>query len=437
MQAFMLAVLIVYTPNQLHFPTSLGIMGVNVFNILMLLAFLTLALRPPEQRREPPPPVPPMTRVLLCYYGVLAFALAMAWLRGSAHPIEDAVAFKTLVSYSLLYFLAYYSVRTERQINVLIVLTMLVYLGAAGEAIMQGIEYGLNDFTHEERASGPFGIGAGNSNFAGVFYAIFATFCLSIALLGKGRVPFRWRVLALLAYVIGCLAIIATFSRQAMLIVAVTTMLLALRRNPLIALGVITVMLAYPLWAPEGVVQRIEMTQQRTLTGQEVLESSAASRYELWRAGVEITLRNPLGVGINQFQHEVEPLIPKWIEARDAQNMYLRFAAEAGIQGLLVFLAVLYAFFRLGTWLARVDHPPVARVYGLAACMAVVAIVLGNIFSSTFAFGEIMANAWVLFGLLARAAVMAAPQATSMEVEMDNIRRAYARWQEGPRQAPR
>src|SRR5690606_32717408 len=106
MQAFMLAVLIVYTPNQLHFPTSLGIMGVNVFNILMLLAFLTLALRPPEQRREPPTPVPPMTTVLLCFCAVLAFALAMAWLRGSAHPIEDAVAFKTRVRHSLLYFLA-------------------------------------------------------------------------------------------------------------------------------------------------------------------------------------------------------------------------------------------------------------------------------------------------------------------------------------------
>lgn len=437
MPAFMLAVLIIYTPNQLHFPTSLGIMGVNVFNILMLLAFASLALRPPELRREPVPPAPPMTRLLVWYYAILAFALLMAWLRGSAHPVEDAVAFKSLVSYSLLYFLAYYSVRTQRQINALIVLALAVYLVAAGEAIMQGISYGLNDFTHEERASGPFGIGPGNSNFAGVFYAIFATFCLSIALLGKGRIAFRWRALALLAYVVGCLAIIATFSRQAMLIVAITTLLLALRRNPIVALGAIAVMLAYPLWAPEGVVERIKMTQQRTVTGQEVLESSAASRYELWGAAAEITLRNPLGVGLNQFPDEVEPLIPEWIEARDAQNQYLRFSAEAGIQGLLVFLCILYAFFRLGTRLARLDNPPAARVFGLAVCMVVLAIVLGNVFSSTFAFGEIMANVWVLFGLLSRQIMLAVPDGETSRHEIENIRRAYARWQGATREAGR
>src|SRR5690606_5211583 len=223
-------------------------------------------------------PRPPLTKILVAYYAVLGFALLIAFLRGSPHPVDDIVVYKNLVSYSLLYFLAYYGVRTFAQARFLVAVVLAVFVVASFEAILQGLGFGLQDFSHEQRASGPFGDGAGNSNFAGVYYAIFATFCLAIALLGKS-LAFRYRLLAASAYGIGCLAIFATFSRQAFLIIGTTTLLLALRRNPLVAVVAIACMLAYPLWAPEGVIERIEMTRQETVRGDEVLERSAASRY--------------------------------------------------------------------------------------------------------------------------------------------------------------
>lgn len=426
----MLAVLIVYLPNQGTFPTSLGIMGVNVFNILFAITLVVMVLQAPAKYAVPPGK-PPFTNLLLGYYGVLALALLIALFRSSPHPVEDVVIFKNLVSYSLLYFLAYYGTHSINQVRGLIVLTLLVFVVAALEAVAQGISFGLGDFSDENRASGPFGEGAGNSNFAGVYYAIFATFALSIALLGK-KLAARYRLLAAIAFGIGCLAILATFSRQALLIIVVTTLLLALRRNPLIAIAAIGFMLAYPLWAPQGVIERIEMTQRTTYSGQAELESSAASRYELWNAAVQIVKRNPAGVGLNQFQNEVEPYIPGWIQARDAQNQYLRFAAEAGLQGLIVFLLLLFAFARLGLWLRRMTWPPDAQVLGTAFLVSVLAVVLGNIFSSTFAFGEIMANFWIMSGLLARYLVLAG-QDERQDVQagdpLTEIRQVYARWQ--------
>ncbi|MBW3567446.1 MAG: O-antigen ligase family protein [Proteobacteria bacterium] len=433
---FMLAVLILYVPNQGHLPSSLGIMGLNVFNILFALAVIVTILQP-AARHAAVGQRPPFTGTLLFYYGILALALVIAFLRGTPHLLEDIVAYKNLVTYSLLYFLAYYGVRNSGQIRFLLFVVLAVFVLAAIEAIVQGVGYGLHDYTHEKRASGPFGEDAGNSNFAGVFYAVFASFALGIVLLGR-QVLFRYRMLAAVAYGIGCLAILATFSRQAFLVIGVTTLLLALRRNPLIAVGVVGFMLAYPLWAPQGVVERISMTQQTTVSGQEVLESSAASRYDLWNGAIEIIKRNPAGIGLNQFQREIEPYLPEWIEARDAQNMYLRFAAEAGLQGLLAFMLVLAAFFRIGLWTRRLDHPADAKVLGTAFLVSTIAVCMGNIFSSTFAFGEIMANYWVLAGLLSKYYMLAANEVvpryagTAASVPpLERFRNVYARWQDG------
>lgn len=430
---FMLAVLIIYVPNQGNFPTTFGVMGLNMFNILFLLTLFAVVLKNATSRDEPPKPRPHLTNVLIAYYLLLGLALAIALLRGSAHPVDDIVTYKSLVTYSLLYFLAYYGVRSLAQIRLLIIAIVAVFVAASFEAILQGINYGLQDYDHMQRASGPFGEDAGFSNFAGIFYAIFSTFVLAIALLGR-KLKFRYRSLAMACYVIGCVAILATFSRQAFLAIGVTTLLLALRKNPAIAISAVVVMLAYPLWAPEGVVERIEMTRQETRTGEEVLERSAASRYELWGGAIEIIKRDPWGVGLNQFKDEVEPYLPEWVIARDAQNQYLRFAAEAGVQGLVVFLMILWSFFRLGRRVSRLEYPREAYVLGMAFSVSVIAVCLGNIFSSTFSLGEMMANYWVLAGLLSRYSVLAAQETGGRAVvradsPLDEMRAVYARWQ--------
>src|SRR5690606_41836193 len=74
------------------------------------------------------------------------------------------------------------------------------------------------------------------------------TLCPYTTLFRSGKsLAFRNRLLAALGYAIGCMAIFATFSRQAFLIIGTTTLLLALRRNPLVAVIAVAGMLAYPL----------------------------------------------------------------------------------------------------------------------------------------------------------------------------------------------
>lgn len=439
---FVLAGMILFVPNQLHFPTSLGVPGLNSFNLFFLAAIIVLLVDTATGARttglQAPGTVanekPPLTGPLLAFYAVLGIALLMAFARGTAHPYPDVAIYKTVVSYSLLYFLAYYGVHDQRSIRVLLGVILFVLAVASLEAIREGFAYGFGNYENDRRASGPFSHGSGNANYAGVFYSIFASFALAIAVLGTRLKKFH-RAVALGCYGLACFAIFATFSRQSFLIIGVTTLLVSLRRNPVLAVLAIMGMLSYPLWAPEGVVERVEMTQEETATGDVELENSAASRYELWGGALEIIKENPLGIGLNQFKDEIEPHIPGWITARDAQNQYLLVAAEAGIQGLVVFVVLLFALFGIARRLSRIGRSHEARTLGAAMNVAVVGVVMGNIYSSTFFSGEVMGNFWMLAGLMSKYAVLAEREAIIDGVPaatlspLDQLRGVYARWQ--------
>lgn len=432
----MLAVLVLFVPNQLHFPTTFGLPGLNAFNLLFLLALAMVLLQSATRTAggaTPPLPKPPLLTPLLVYYGVLGLAVVAGLAGGSADPYEDLAIYKTAVTYSMLYFIAYYGAQDLRSIRMLIGLLLFVFAIASLEAIKEGIAYGFGGYAHDQRASGPFGHGSGQANFAGVFYGVFATVALGIALFGKHVRPL-YRIVALGCYGLGGLAILATFSRQSFLIIGVTTLLIALRRNPLLAAVAVAGMLAYPLWAPEGVVDRIDMTTEETTTGQVELEDSAESRYELWDGALTLLGKNPLGIGFNQFQEDVEPYLPDWVTARDAQNQYLLIAAEAGVLGLIVFVALLFSLYGIGRRLRRDARTDEGRALGTIMKFAVLAVAMGNIYSSTFFSGEVMGNFWIFAGLLSKYRILSMQEAAVERPlrtadPLTAMRDVYARWQ--------
>lgn len=70
-------------------------------------------------------------------------------------------------------------------------------------------------------------------------------------------------------------------------------------------------------------------------------DRSAQSRFEIWEGGWRMIKANPvLGVGAANFQHNIgryQPLHP----GRDAHNTYIRCAAETGLLGFGVFVAII------------------------------------------------------------------------------------------------
>ncbi|MGD8379569.1 MAG: O-antigen ligase family protein, partial [Gammaproteobacteria bacterium] len=312
----LITALVIYVPNRLHFPESLGITGFNVFNLLLLITLVMMATHRHDPRRAVAIPRPPLVGALLLYYAVLGISLIQAIAGGSTHPWMDITIYKNIVTYSLLYFVAYYGVNDTRQMRFLIGVVVFVFLVASVEAIREGLDYGFSSYSNNHRAAGPFSFDGSNANYAGVFYGIFAPFVLAIAVMPSTFRP-RLRFTALGCFLASTIAIFATFSRQSFLILGVTTLLITLRRNPLLGLAVILIIANYALWAPQGVINRVEMTQERNDQGQVVLEDSAESRYVLWNGALDIIHDHPMGIGFNQFQRVIDPYMPSWITARD------------------------------------------------------------------------------------------------------------------------
>lgn len=396
---FILFVLIFYVPEQDHLPQSLGIPGLNVFNVLFFIAVFA-ALKSPKLSMADAP----LKGRLGFYFGMMGFALLIGMIR-TPHWVQDIILFKTLLFYALLYFLFFRAVQDVRTLRYMVVCVAFTYGIMALEVIKEAFYFG---FSPKMRLTGAFGLEKGNPNYAGAYFAVLIPVLAAFMMFYKDNA--RVKMIATVLYFMGMMAAFYTYSRQSYIAILVTTSLLAVRKGVGTILAIAFVVLNYAAWAPESVVDRVEGTSSyNEETGEEELEASADSRFVIWGAAWQVILRNPIGIGYNQFKREIDPYMPDWVDARDAHSSYFLIWAEAGWIGLFAFLGLLYGFFALGLRLysvARETDNHEATVLGLGFAISGLAVAMSNVTSSTFQSGEVMANYWIMAALVSRYAVL-------------------------------
>ncbi|MGL6291513.1 MAG: O-antigen ligase family protein [Silanimonas sp.] len=391
---FLLAVLLVYTVNQFHFEIDLGIPGVNVINLVFGAALIALVL----QGRGAPLPKPSLGGPLRLYFGAAAVATLIAMVARPQAPMEDLTYLKTLLFYPLYYFLFYYAVRDLKTARRLILLVFFVAAVAGLEAVREGLDYGIGGYAETRRAAGPFGPDYRSANRAGVFYAMFIPLFAAPVFFLKGQ-PF-WRVLALGGLLILAAAILFTYSRQSYFIALLALALMAVRRSVVVAIFcTIAFAIALP-YLPAGAFERVQETQQVGEYGQEEVDVSTASRWDIWGGAVQMWSENPMGVGANRFKGLIGGYSN--FPGKDAHNYYVLTLAEAGVLGLLALFVLVFALWRLGGRLVREarDHEALTLAHGLR--IAVIAMALGNIYGSPFSEGTVMGIFWALVALVER-----------------------------------
>jgi O-antigen ligase len=153
---------------------------------------------------------------------------------------------------------------------------------------------------------------------------------------------------------------------------------------------------------PESVTQRVEETQQKGPHGEEKVDESTASRWEIWAGALAMWQANPAGVGQNRFKDEIGHYSA--FQHFDAHNFYVLTLAEGGPQALLALLLLVLATFRLGAWLRRSMPPddPEARALAIGFSVTALCMALGNLYGSPFLEGNVMGTFWILCGLLER-----------------------------------
>ncbi len=393
----LLMALIVYIPNALHFPQSLGIKGLNVFNILLLITIVAVM----SSERASSTPAPLKGR-FLAYYLVLTLSLFTAMAQGTQHLIDDITALKTAITYSVLYFVVYHGVQDRETIRRLVGVILLVVFLMGLEIFREAAAVGFNP---DKRMAGAFGDSVFAANYAAIFLEILIPVAVAIFLFYKGRRLHKLAVAAVIVF--GMLGVFFTQSRTALASVAVTTLVLALFRSKAMAALVIFAIANYAAWVPESVHQRVASTKQVDEYGMERLDESTESRAVIWSAAWELIKENPMGIGLNQFRDRIDPFMPDWIKARDAHNHFILITTESGWIGGLVLIILLLGLFGLGTRLYRLAGDETdAKVLALGYMGAWAGVIMGNLTHSVIYAGDVMGLFWILSGLVARYTVI-------------------------------
>ena len=81
-------------------------------------------------------------------------------------------------------------------------------------------------------------------------------------------------------------------------------------------------------------------------------DKSVAMRVEAWKTAITLLENNPLGIGLGnveeqmQFQYEKNKTLLTEQNRKNPHNQFLETALQMGIQGLVVFLVLLFLYFR-------------------------------------------------------------------------------------------
>lgn len=402
MAGVLLAILLVYTVNQLHLPQELGVRGINVANLLFALAFAAVMFRSKPASTLSTQPRPLLKRALAGWFAVLVIAFVIARIDASAPMVDDLTYLKTALFYPLFYFLFFHGARdfvwTRRLLGVVLVVAAV----AAIEAVREAVGYGIGNFVESHRASGPFGIDYRSANRAGVYYAMFLPMFLGLAVFLRERPTLRAAALA--GVLLLAAAILFTYSRQAYFIALAGMMLLLLRRGLVATLFGLALVWAVVPHLPQGVSERVAETQQQGEYGQDEYDASTASRWEIWAGAVDLWAEHPFGIGLNRFKDRIGDY--STVAGKDAHNFFVLTLVEAGVQGLVVLLILVLAMWRLARRLRASLVDAEGRALALGAGVAVVCMVLGNIYGSPFFEGAVMGTFWAMLGLLERYALL-------------------------------
>ncbi len=395
MMRLLLAAIIVYIPYQSHYPVVFDIRGLNLINLMFLGVLVLILLR--HARTESPTP---LKAHFIWFIVALILAFFIGQFYDGSRVDADAQALKTSIFYMLFYFLFFHAVRDVRDIRFLLGTILFVTLLVSLQVFRQALDYGIGNFSETRRAAGPFAPDYRGANLAAAYFVIFVPLFLGLATHRKSALVVR--LLALLFGIFGVFAAFFTYSRQAYFILAALLSIQALRRNLLLGILLGVAVLTYESWVPEGVIERLQMTETTTGDDEEKkLDESTESRFVLWQGAGRMIAERPWGVGLNHFAREMGKYVPGFYYF-DVHNGYLLVATETGVVGALILVTLLIRLVLLGRRVELLEGSEDAKLLGSTFQISVLAAMLANLFGSRFFNGEVMGNFWILSGLVAR-----------------------------------
>ncbi len=325
------------------------------------------------------------------------------------------------------FFAVYHLVRTRREVERLVTITIAVAAVVAAYGVVQhftGIDLGRTLLGKAPDVDpswlGGHGYRTKGLHPSGITYAHNVLFPLTFATayaLAPGLPP-RRRGMLLLAAGLMLLALVFSLTRGVWLAFAVVLLLLGTVRGGYAALAS-GLSLAVLLLLLGGVDSGVRARARSAFD-----LPANVGRTQIWRANLDMARARPLlGWGYGNYKTVRQPFYDRYPEAdttAHAHNDFLQTQVDGGLVSLIAFVALFVALLRRGWRGYRAfgagDEP--ARTLTLAMALAVVGFLVGGLTQYNFGDAEVVIYLWFTAGLLLRLATLAdgrGPQERSEE----------------------
>jgi O-antigen ligase len=301
---------------------------------------------------------------------------------------------KNYIVIFLLFFLVLASIRTTKQMQILLIVLCLSMLAVNRNYINTMRQRDFSAFSYDIRDEGTMGY-AGVNGLAAL-EAQFSVFLLGLYSMHKKILPKVGYFLLLGTCLV---ALTYTLSRGGYAAVLVGALFVGVVQNRKVLVILALFLFTWQAIVPTAVRERVFMTTDNR--GQ--LDPSAGDRVTLWENAVEIIRGNPaIGTGFDtyKFMHAVGPY-------EDTHNYYIKVMLEMGIVGLVLFLGIISRMFAAGYSLFRtVGADDFLRGVGLGLAGMVVATVVANAFGDRWTYIEETGFMWAIAAMAIRAKML-------------------------------
>ncbi len=262
---------------------------------------------------------------------------------------------------------------------------MLVALGVAayvqdflgGTAFTQGNIYGLPD-NYWSQMGGHFVRRSGSVFLSGQGFAMIFIVLMPLATLWLIDADRRARWASRAAYALIWVGLIVTFTRTAILVSALQVLLVFAFRRRVTGAALVATAGLIAVIASMALFPSIATFIFETLTWQ---SGSSASHLKDWVNGVVAFLEQPWGYGLGTTD---QTAVRAGLDPLTADNVYLKYAVEMGLPGLLALVGTLASIGLAGAKASRTAASAAGRDTGTAVLLIVIGVAIYGMTSTMF-----------------------------------------------------
>ncbi|MBI5575799.1 MAG: O-antigen ligase family protein [Deltaproteobacteria bacterium] len=389
----LLYALVVCLPFQSYMYDKFLGEGLNPINILMLLILGAMFSRKTIMCKDYK-----TVRILLVVFLLISIVSSAINLNVFSQ-FEFIVMWKRYFLLMLLVFVAYRVVSSEKEFNTITLIVSIATLIVAIQLLKNTYEYRNVFFKDWMKYGGVFG--EGGENDLGAFLTM--NFFWFLYWYFESRTSMV-KAAAIFGGAVTLFACLFCFSRGAYVGLAGGVFWFGLRRSKLIWVVLLIAAITIPIWAPTSVKTRFD-----SLTDSNKVEkdASAQSRLILWGGALKMSADHPfIGVGPDNFSDRITDYISMpagWPKV--SHNMYLRYMAELGFIGGIVFFVLILSLIVKGNKLSKISTGW-AKNWSTSYTSFIISVSIANWFGDRFIREELTGYIWIISGMMLKLLAM-------------------------------